>query len=790
MKKIYVTMTMVLFVVQCTLAQNSLQGKVYDSQTKEPLVGATVVTGGTGTTTSVTGTFVLYTKESISKIEISYIGYDKKIVAVDDRNEVIIGLTPAANNLQPIVVTANREAALRTEVPVAISKLSSTLIQDTKPVLITELINKVPGVVMLNYNNEQHAMAIRQPMGTSAYFLYMEDGLPIRPMGVFNHNALIEMNVFSISTIEVIKGPASSIYGPEAVGGAINFITQRPTIIPSLRLGLQGDQWGYKRLQYGGGGMITKRLGIYVSGFVARQRDSWQSYSDYDKSSVNIRFDYSLSDKTRFTLAYSGNEYYSDAAGSVDSTAYYSRAYVSATDFTYRKVHSQRTRFTTEHRWNENNETAVTLFYRHNYIEQNPAYGIRWKSGETSATGEVNRNTFSSKGVLAQHSKRFSFLNARVLGGATVDYSPTDYWAYKINLDAQLREDGKNVEYYTLKEKLPADFLSQYDADLTNAGLYAQVEINPIERLKVTVGARYDRMSFSYENYLDNSSGKKSYQQLTPKVGATFDLGKDAGLYANYSEGFSPPSLTSVFRKRPSNDPYAPADFYYNLDPATFNNAEVGGWTSLFKNKIYADVALYQMNGYKELLNIRQTDNSYDYQSAGKTLHRGIEYGITYKPNTQLTIRFGGTNAIHQFVNFTLSNKETDVVKNVNGNDMPQSPRWIANGEITYKPTCVKGFRIALEWQRISSWYQNQVNTVSYNDTGFMGLKGISYLNLRAGYTWKGVEVFANIMNLTDELYSNSATRGNGVTDRTTFTPAAPRTVVVGVQYELNRLKN
>lgn len=781
-------MAVLLLVAHTTLAQHSLNGKVYDSQTKEPLVGATVVANGTGTTTSVTGTFALQTETPVSKIEISYIGYDKKVVDIESNNDVTISLIPAANNLQPVVVTANREATLRTEVPVAISKLSSTLIQDTKPVLITELINKIPGVVMLNYNNEQHAMAIRQPMGTSAYFLYMEDGLPIRPMGVFNHNALIEMNVFSISSIEVIKGPASSLYGPEAVGGAINFITQRPTAMPSLRIGLQGDQWGYKRFQYGGGGMITKKLGVYASGFMARQRDSWQTYSDYDKSSFNIRFDYALSDRTRFTLAYSGNEYYSDAAGSVDSMAYYSRAYVSSTDFTYRKVHSQRIRFTAEHRWNANNETTVTLFYRDNYIEQNPAYAIRWKSGETSATGEINRNTFSSKGILAQHSKRFSFLNARLLGGATYDYSPTDYWAYKINLVAQLRTDGKNVERYTLKEKLPNDLLSKYDADLTNTALYAQFEINPIERLKITLGARYDRMSFNYDNYLDNSSGEKSYQQLTPKIGATFDLGKGSGLYANYSEGFSPPSLTSVFRKRPSTDPDAPTEFYYNLQPATFNNAEVGGWTSLLKNKIYLDVAVYQMNGYKELLNIRQADNSYDYQSAGKTLHRGIEYGITYKPSSQVLIRFGGTNAIHKFVDFTLSNKASDAVKNANGNDMPQSPRWIVNSEVTYKPSYLKGFRISLEWQRISSWYQNQVNTVSYNDKGFMNLKGISYLNLRAGYTWKGIEVFANIMNLTDELYANSATRGNGTTDRTTFTPAAQRTVVMGMQYDLDKL--
>jgi outer membrane receptor protein involved in Fe transport len=120
-------------------------------------------------------------------------------------------------------------------------------------------------------------------MGTNAYFLYMEDGIPFRPMGVFNHNAMIEMNIFAVSNIEVVKGPASSLYGPEAVGGAINFITQRPTTMPTARLGIQFDNFGYKRVQYGVGG-TTGRFGYYIGGFEAKQQNGWMTYSDYDKN--------------------------------------------------------------------------------------------------------------------------------------------------------------------------------------------------------------------------------------------------------------------------------------------------------------------------------------------------------------------------------------------------------------------------------------------------------------------------------------------------------------------------
>jgi iron complex outermembrane recepter protein len=767
--------------------QETLKGKVLDNETKEPLIGANILIVGTalGTVTDLNGSFSLSHATTIEQLEISYVGYEKQSVIVADNKILTVSLSPLANNLEQVVVTANREAALRSEAPIAISKISPLVINDTKPVLLTEIMNKVPGVLMPNYNNEQHAMAIRQPMTTSAYYLYLEDGVPTRPMGVFNHNALIEMNLFAISNVEVVKGPASSLYGPEAVGGAVNFITLRPTAIPTARVGIQMDQWGYKRMQYGAGGMITKKLGLYVGGFEARQNNSWLTNSDYTKSSINARLDYTLSKKTQLTAALSLNEYNSDMPGNVDSTAYYSREYVSTTDFTYRKVHSVRARVTAQHNWNKNNESSVTLFYRDNYIQQNPNYSIRWKQGDSIATGEINRNAFYSKGIMVQHSKRFDFLNARILAGGLYDNSPTNYWAYSTDLEALLRPDKKSVERYIFVSERKDKSMANYNALLQNAALYTQFEINPTDELKLTLGMRYDRMSFDYENFLNNTSGTKTYQNITPKIGATYELGNNKGIYVNFSRGFSPPGLTAIFRKRPNSDPNAPAEFYYNLEPATFDNYEAGGWVSFFKNSIYLDGAVYQMNGNYELLNIRQEDNSVDYQSAGKTLHRGVEYGITYKPNSEWTIRFGGTNVIHRFEKFTLSNKATDQVKNVDGKTMPQAPGWIANSEVTYKPVYAKGLRLALEWQRISGWYENQLNTRKYDDRTLFGLKGVSYLNFRVGYTWKRIEVFTNIMNLTNELYANTSSVGNGVDDRTTYGAAAPRTFVMGIQYNI-----
>jgi iron complex outermembrane recepter protein len=687
--------------------------------------------------------------------------------------KMAISLTPSVQNLQNVIVTANREASLRTTAPIAISKVSAQLIDEAKPTSVYEVVNKAAGVLMVNLNNEQHSMSIRQPMTTNAYFLYMEDGIPIRPLGVFNHNSLLEMNQFTVSSIEVVKGPVSSIYGAEAVGGAINFISQRPTAIPTARIGVQVDQWGYKRLQYGGGATIGK-FGFYVGGLVSQQRNSWFTSSDYDKNAQYARLECNFSPKTRLTGTLSYANYNSQTSGSVDSIAFYTRQYVSTTGFTYRKSYSLRTRLTLEHSWNDKAQTFITAFGRDNKHGQNPAYAIRWTSGAATATGQINSNDFQSLGLIAQHSQKFDFLKSKLIVGAVVDFSPNKYNAYRTDLAAELRADKKSVIKYTPVKERPDIQLANYNADIHNTAAYVQYDINPLPSLRLSFGGRYDNMAFDYTNYLDTTEGGKNYAKFSPKLGLTYEIAPNVGVYANYSKGFSPPALTAIFVKRLVPTPTGEL-FYYNLQPALFDNTEIGGWASLWKNKIYFDFAVYQMNGTNELLNIRQPDNSTDYQSAGKTLHKGIELGVTVKPSQEVFFRFGGTRAVHRFVEFTLSQRATDLVKNVNGFDMPSSPQYIFNTELSYYPKWFKNFRTSVEWQKVGKWYQNQINTVSYD--------GYSVINARVGYKWKGIEVYTNVLNATDALYAYNATRGNNATDRTTFTAAAPRTFIMGLQY-------
>ena len=135
-------------------------------------------------------------------------------------------LAEEPQRIEEVVVTGAREATPLAATPAAIGRLETRALDDAKATRIDQVINALPGVHMVDLGNEQHSMSIRQPITTNAVYQYLEDGVPIRPVGVFNHNALNEVNLTGAGEVEVIRGPASSLYGSNAVGGAVNFLTR------------------------------------------------------------------------------------------------------------------------------------------------------------------------------------------------------------------------------------------------------------------------------------------------------------------------------------------------------------------------------------------------------------------------------------------------------------------------------------------------------------------------------------------------------------------------------------
>ena len=108
--------------------------------------------------------------------------------------------------LDEVVVTASREQEAKKNVAATIGVVNKNVIKDVKPTHPSEIVRRVPGVHINTTSGEGHLTAIRHPLTTSAVYLFLEDGIPTRSTGFFNHNALYEVNVPQAGGIEILKG--------------------------------------------------------------------------------------------------------------------------------------------------------------------------------------------------------------------------------------------------------------------------------------------------------------------------------------------------------------------------------------------------------------------------------------------------------------------------------------------------------------------------------------------------------------------------------------------------------
>lgn len=758
-----------------SFAQNNLHGTVTDARTHEPLAGVMISNNATGavlTTTNNKGKFEIKA-ENVSSLRFAMVGFTPQIIGVADGKAIDVMMEPSTIDLQQVVVSASRERQARQDAPIAISKINATQIHDTKATALYQLLNKVTGVYMVDLGNEQHTMAIRQPITYNALYLYMEDGLPIRPTGIFNHNSLYEINMSGVRDIEVIKGPASSLYGSNAVGGAVNFITQGPPAGYAGNISLQGDNYHYRRVD-ADGGFSSGKFGLYVGGYLARQRNGWQDYTDFDKRSGNFKTTYDFDANTRLTTSLAYNYLNTQTPGSLDSAKFYSRKYGANQRFTYREVKALRANTRLDHKWNDKSNTFFTLFYRNNSTGQLPSYfisDVRDNAGNyVSSNGQENNQSFHSIGILTQHRQGFDFLHSRLIIGAYMDNSPSSYYAKYLDI----QKDVANNFYtgYTNTGK----YIDNYRIKLFNTAAYTQYEIKPTDALRIVMGLRYDRIHYNFTNGI--TSGSKYKQQETndfnivaPKLGLTYNFGNNKGLYANYSVGFQPPETGDLYSARQLTP----------LKQATFNNYEAGGWFAAFDKKLYLELSVYDLEGRNEIISQLLPDNTTQNQNAGATRHRGVEYSIAFAPVKELAFRFSGTNAWHTYRDYSEVRANyatgTNTVLVYNGNRMANAPNWIANSEITYKPAYLNGFRISGEWQHIGSYFTNPANTKTYG--------GYDLFNARTGFDvkggpLKGCGIWFNVLNLTNKLYATTVT-SNQYGD--TYNAAPPRVYSLGISY-------
>ncbi|WP_456377403.1 TonB-dependent receptor domain-containing protein [Lutibacter sp.] len=767
MNKSIITSLMLVFVLAFSYAQEiTIEGKVVDNITKEPILGATILIKNTskGTTTNELGEFVLKNVKLPINISASFLGYKTENFSVT-KNKIIIYLETADNRLDEVVVSASRTQQHREDVPVAISTITAKTLDEIKPATIDQVLNQAAGVLMVDLGNEQHMMAIRQPISTKSLYLYLEDGIPIRPTGVFNHNALLEMNMAATKTIEIIRGPFSSLYGSEAIGGAINFFTANPTAAPTGSFSIRGNDQGYLRMDAKVSTTLNK-TGVYVSGYKSQIKDGIRAYGDYSKEAITAKILHSFNNKTTWSNTLTYIDYYSEMSGSLDETKFKNKDYTSYHTFTFRDAKALRFNSTVKHAWNDTNNTSFSLIYRDNTMKQNPSYRIDSRADFDSYTpGQLNDNSFNSYGFVAQHNMKFD--KGVINIGTSLDYSPNTYEALETNV---YRNAQGMYESYTLT----GDYLSNYAVDLFNIGGYISGEYKLTEKLKVNAAVRIDQFNYDFTNRLgaDASDYKApntetSFSAFTPRIGAIYDIDKGIGVYANYSNGFLPPSVGDLYRG--TDVPL--------LDPSKFNNYEVGSWLSLFDNKLYIDVAAYYLRGKDEVVSVSVLEGDVsisENRNVGETEHLGFEYLFKVKLREDVSLRFSGSYSKHNYIDFVTKLVDGEATTDYSGNEMNGAPNWVNNAEIKYTPGFAKGLRLALEWQHVGEYFTDQANQYTY--------EGYDIFNARIGYKKGHWHIWTNILNVADKLYANRASTDWG---RTSYTPGTPRTFNIGLEINL-----
>ncbi|MEY3426815.1 MAG: hypothetical protein RIS60_167, partial [Pseudomonadota bacterium] len=633
---------------------------------------------------------------------------------------------------------------------------------------VGEMINRIPGVFWNDLGNEQHSMAIRQPISTNAVYQYLEDGIPIRPLGVFNHNSLNETNMNGSSAVEVVKGAASSLYGSNAVGGAVNFLTQKPSRSPTGYFGFRQDHTdGFYRFDTGASntwGNLGLRFSHYTS---ERDHTNWQQYSGGKKDSFTLRGDYELSATSWLRASLVHTNLDTDTAGSLFENDYRTNPGKSINTFTWRKDKTTRANVAWEGETTRKGVTTVTFFARNNDHGQLPAYTISGCSGAT-CRGTINNNHVESLGMDVKHVQGLDWASARLVTGVYIDRSQNDY----VSDNLKVTRDAVSGVYksYSLNNAASPSGVRDYGAGIANDALFAQLEFTPAKDFRVVAGGRYDTITYDFVNHLVPSANfgapneTRSFSRVSPKLGATYALSNAQSLYANLSQGFTPPEVSQLYGKTAIPD----------LKPSVYNNQEIG-WRALLANNIRLDSALYQLEGQDTIVSYTSEVGDSFNKNAGKTRSRGIELSLSQQL-AQWDWRLGATWAKHEFVNYLVSAK-AGAIEDYSGKFMPQAPAHTINAQVGWNFT--PDSRIALGVVKQGRYWMNNLNTVRY--------EGHTLLNLTTSHKLQGgLEVWGQVRNLTDERYADSASssfKGGAFNPNTqnTYSPGAPRSVMVGV---------
>lgn len=312
-------------IVNLGYAQNvSVSGKVLADKESVAFVNIYLKNTQVGTSSNEDGLFELKNippgNYTLIASTIGYSPFSKTVIIKEGENQLInISLVPSIESLDEMVVTGTLKPVSRLESPVPVEVYKPTFFKKNPTASIFEALQNVNGVrpqVNCNVCNtgDIHINGLEGP-----YTLVLIDGMPI-VSGLGTVYGLSGIPNSLIEQIEIVKGPASTLYGSEAVGGLINIITKNNLTAPVFSADSFATDWGEYNLDIGTKVTIGKKtsllLGVNYFKYdnpIDNNGDNFTDLTLQDRISVFQKWNFERKKSRIFTLA--GRFFYEDRWG-------------------------------------------------------------------------------------------------------------------------------------------------------------------------------------------------------------------------------------------------------------------------------------------------------------------------------------------------------------------------------------------------------------------------------------------------------------------------------------------
>lgn len=266
MKKGILLITLLLIAHIIQAQDRKVSGVVLGAITHEPLPYSTVVAGSNnGTQTDDNGRFDLVVRDNTTSLIVGYIGYRSDTITLKKGKYFYsVSLQPEGGAMSEVVVTGTMKEVSRMNSPIPVEVITPKFFRKNPTPNLFEAVGMVNGVqpqIGCNVCNtgDIHINGMEGP-----YTMILIDGMPI-VSSLSTVYGLSGIPNSIVERVEVVKGPASSLYGSEAMGGVINVITKKPEHAPLFSVDLMGTTWNEYNTDVSGKfavGKVQNLLGI------------------------------------------------------------------------------------------------------------------------------------------------------------------------------------------------------------------------------------------------------------------------------------------------------------------------------------------------------------------------------------------------------------------------------------------------------------------------------------------------------------------------------------------------